>query len=203
MVGTDILEHFKVNDTKIHSLIIKKGIEIPAQTPTHELYIQLTRTIVYQQLHGKAAQTIFNRFISLYPTQSPNPQEIIDTPIEKLREVGLSNSKANYIQNIAKACVEGSLDFSKLYTMTDDDVISALTTIKGVGKWTAQMFLIFNLSRPNVFSYGDLGLMKAITKLYGYKKTPSIATISRIVKRWDPYKTYATLSLWKYIDDKE
>ena len=121
---------------------------------------------------------------------------------ETLRSSGLSNAKASYIRNIAEAAVNKKLVFEKLPSMNDDAVIETLVQIKGIGRWTAEMFLIFTLGRENVFSTGDLGLKKGMIKLYGLKKEPNLKQIIKITEKWSPYKTYGSLVLW-HVNDNE
>ena len=121
-------------------------------------------------------------------------------PDEKIRSTGPSWSKVSYIKNIARAVVSGNLDLQKINEKSDEDVIVELTKIKGIGRWTAEMFLMFTLGREDIFSYGDLGLRKGIMKLYGYKKEPTVKQMEKLTNRWKPYRTYAARILWRSLE---
>lgn len=114
--------------------------------------------------------------------------------------VGMSNSKAKYVKNLAEAVINKKLDLKKFDKMSDDNIKAELVKVKGIGPWTAEMFLMFTLHRPDVFSPGDLGLRKAIKRIYGFKKDPSSRTVSRIVSKWVPYRTFASLVLWESLE---
>jgi DNA-3-methyladenine glycosylase II len=198
-----IIQHFKDKDPILYNYINKelKQTELTQENPDR-YFFKLTREIASQQLSNKAAQAIFTKFKKLFPNEQITPNNVINSTHERLRSSGISNSKASYIRNIAEAVVEKRLDFKNFHKMQDEDIIEALTQIKGIGRWTAEMFLMFTLAREDVFSHGDLGLRKAIKNIYGYKKEPKRSTIERIVKKWSPYKTYGCLILWNSIDGK-
>lgn len=160
----------------------------------------LVESIISQQLSVKAAATIYKRFLALYGGKFPSAQRIIKTPPARIRSCGVSGSKSAYIKNVARAFAAGHLDRKYLAKMTDEEVRERLVAIKGVGQWTAEMFLIFSLARPDVFSPGDVGLQNAIRKQYGKKPKP--ATMERLSRRWSPYGSYASRLLWKSLDDK-
>lgn len=191
----NILDHFKSNDIKIHRILLN-GVEKISPKNKSEYYTSLTRSIIYQQLNGKAAQTIYDRFTKLIGTPAYSPEKVLQIEIEEMRKVGLSNSKANYVKNIAKATVDGLVKFDEIDKLSNEEVIDQLTQIKGVGRWTAEMFLMFTLGREDVFSRGDYGLKKGIEKIYeqGYD-------IEELEKKWSPYKTYAAIALWKNLDN--
>ncbi len=143
------------------------------------------------------------RFLALYKGK-PTAQKIVDTPFETLRAIGLSNAKANYIQNVARFELEQGMSFSKLSKMSDEEVISYLTQIKGVGRWTVEMLLMFALGREDLFAMDDLGLQQAVIGLYGLKhrkKKTMQAAIKKISEQWAPYRTYACLHLWQWKDN--
>ena len=140
--------------------------EINDLKPKKNYFKSLTRTIIYQQLSGKAAQTISDRFISLYPSNDyPLPQDVLKTNHDLLRSVGISNAKAHYIKNIAEAFINGTVDHENLDQLSDTEIIDQLISIKGVGPWTIQMFLMFTLNRLDIFPTGDLGVQKGF-KIY-------------------------------------
>ena len=157
-----------------------------------------------QQLSVKVARVIRQRFLGLYGGKEPGPQEVVDTPFEKLRAIGLSNAKVNYIQNVARFEIEHGMDHKKLSKMSNDKVIEYLTQIKGVGRWTTEMLLMFALCREDVFALDDLGLQQAVIGLYDLKhrkKKIMLAKILKISQQWSPYRTYACLYMWKWKDN--
>jgi DNA-3-methyladenine glycosylase II len=161
---------------------------------------ELIEAIINQQLSGKAADTIYNRFLKLFKDeQFPSAVEILQVDVEKLRSAGMSYSKANYIQNIAKVFQSGDLDIKKIRKMTDEEVIIELTKIKGVGKWTAEMILIFTLNREDVFSLGDAGLRRAIKNLYGITDEKKILKLS---ETWKPQRSFACWLLWQSLNNE-
>lgn len=161
---------------------------------------ELVSSIVSQQLSLKAADTIWRRFLALYGGRMPSAERIIATPMAHIRSCGMSGSKAEYVKNVARAFRSGHLDRTHLMRMSDDEVRGRLVAVKGVGRWTAEMFLIFALGRPDVFSPGDVGLQNAIRKRYGGRPTPQ--SIERRARRWAPYRSYAARYLWKSLDNE-
>jgi DNA-3-methyladenine glycosylase II len=161
----------------------------------------LVEAIVYQQLSGKAAGTILDRFRALYSApRFPTPQQILQTPVERLRAVGLSKQKTAYIRDLAARAASGAFPARRLSSLPDAEVIAHLTEIKGIGCWTAEMFLIFCLGRPDVISPTDLGIRKAVQKAYAYKSLPSPRTVERHGRRWKPYRSIACWYLWASVD---
>lgn len=195
--------HFKSKDPIIFQALQKLG-DVSVSKPAHPktFFYKLVREIAYQQLAGKAAAAIFSRFEALFPNKIITPQCVVALSHEAIRGVGLSHAKARYIRNIAEAVESKLLRFHDLPLMEDEEVIAHLIQIKGIGRWTAEMFLMFTLGRENVFSHGDLGLRNAMKKLYKFRKEPTRERIEKIVKKWAPYKTYASLVLWKSVDDR-
>ena len=173
----------------------------PREPGTH--FAALTRTIVYQQLSGKAAGTILGRVHDLYGGRAPTPRELLATPAETLRSVGVSNQKATYLHDLARHVVEGRLPVTRLGRLPDDRAIETLTAIKGIGRWTAQIYLMFRLSRPDVLPDGDLGIQKAIQRAYGLRRLPDPAKVQRIGAAWSPYRTIASWYLWRSLDVDE
>jgi DNA-3-methyladenine glycosylase II len=165
--------------------------------------LRLMASIMSQQLSTKVAQVIYRRFLEIYEGTEPTPQQVIDTPFDTLRNIGLSNAKVNYVQNVARFCIEHSITDTKLLAMTNEEIIELLTQIKGVGKWTVEMLLMFTLGREDVFAVDDLGIQTAMVKVYKLsvedKKVLKEKMIN-ISKKWKPYRTYACLHLWKYKD---
>jgi len=161
----------------------------------------LAEAIVYQQLNGKAAVTIFNRFAAL-AGEPLTPEGILKLTDAQLRSVGLSKQKSSYLKDMAERASRGELDFTRLYEMTDDEVIKHLTQVKGVGVWTAHMFLIFSLRRPDILPTGDYGIQAAIKKHYKKRKMPKPEQMEKIAKSWQPYRSVACWYLWRSLDIK-
>ena len=169
--------------------------------PETDYFKSLTRSIVYQQLSGKAAKTISDRFILLYKDKSyPTPVDVINIDHEKLRSVGLSNSKAQYIKNIAHAFLDNPDTYDSLEKMDDQDIIDTLITIKGVGPWTAQMFLMFTLNRPDVFPVTDLGVQKGFQHYYKLSEMPTPDQMLKKSEQWAPYRTVVSLYFWRLLE---
>jgi len=164
-------------------------------------FASLAEAIVYQQLHGKAAATIFRRLTDL--TGLPlSPEGILKLSEEQLRGVGLSKQKLRYLRDLATKVASGEVDFARLPDLPDDEVIKELTRIKGIGVWTAHMFLMFSLRRPNVLPTGDLGIQMAIRRHYRKRKIPKPAQMEKIAKCWEPYRSVACWYLWRSMDVK-
>jgi DNA-3-methyladenine glycosylase II len=161
----------------------------------------LAEAIVYQQLNGKAAVTIFKRFAAL-AGEPLTPDGILKLRDEQLRSVGLSKQKSAYLKDLAAKTATGLLDFSRLPELTDEEVIQELTQVKGVGVWTAHMFLMFSLRRPNVLPTGDYGVQVAIRKHYKKRKLPKPKDMEKIAKAWAPYRSVACWYMWRSLDIK-
>jgi DNA-3-methyladenine glycosylase II len=183
--------------------IIIEGVKLREVTVTRGPFEALVEAIISQQLSIKAADTIFNRFVALTPGKKfPTPREIIKMPVPKMRKCGLSRMKVSFIKDLAKKTLDGSLNFKTIGTLTDEEVIEHLTAVKGIGQWTAEMFLIFSLRRDDVFSYGDLGLRNALQRIYKMKKPPTPAQAEKITAKWKPYRSLGSRYLWASIDNK-
>jgi DNA-3-methyladenine glycosylase II len=162
-------------------------------------------SIMSQQLNTKVAKVIYKRFLEIYGGKEPKPQQVLDTPFDVLRAVGLSNAKVNYVQNVARFCIDNKITDTKLLKMKNEDIIDLLTQIKGVGSWTVEMLLMFSLGREDVFAVDDLGIKNAMVKLYNLDATDKKLVKEKMLKlseKWKPYRTYACLHLWKWTDDK-
>jgi DNA-3-methyladenine glycosylase II len=168
--------------------------------------LRLMASIMSQQLSTKVAKVIFHRFLALYNGKEPKPQQVLDTSFETLRAIGLSNAKVSYVQNVARFCIEHKITDKKLLQMGNESVIELLTSIKGVGKWTVEMLLMFTLGREDVFAVDDLGIQQAMCKLYKINAADKKKMKTRMLKisaTWSPYRTYACLHLWNWKDDKK
>jgi len=166
--------------------------------------VRIMASIVGQQLSTKVAKVIFKRFLELYKGKEPKPQQILDTPFEALRGIGLSNAKVSYVQNVASFCIEHKITDKKLLAMSNEEIIDLLVQIKGVGKWSVEMLLMFTLGREDVFAVDDLGIQQAMTKLYKLDAADKKGMKEKMLKlsaKWSPYRTYACLHLWRWKDN--
>jgi len=196
MDNTKTIEHLRKD--KVLGTILDKYTISPPKISTN-LFRDLLEAIVSQQLSNKAASTIFGRFLNLFPKeQIPKPEEVLKLSEETLRACGLSHQKASYLKSLAEEIKSGRLVLEELHILPDEAVITALTKVKGIGPWTAEMFLIFSLGRLDTFSLGDLGLRSAVAKLYGVDREDKIK-IAEISKQWSPYRSLACLYLWESI----
>ena len=169
--------------------------------PRSERFQALARTIIFQQLAGPAASAIYNRFVALYPdTKFPSAEQVLATPDEDLRKVGLSGKKALYIKDLAGHIKDGTLNFHRFHRMTDDEIITDLTRVKGIGRWTAEIFLMFNLGRPDVMPADDLGVQSAVKRAYRMRERPTRKRLTKFGQRWSPYRTAAAWYLWRSLD---
>lgn len=196
-----IKTHFKKTDPVIYKIIKTMDFKVLKKSKKPSGYLaQLCREIITQQLASKAAKSIRDRFNKLFKNKKPTVDKILSLADKDLRCVGMSWAKARYIKDLALKTKNKEIKFKNLHTLDDQAVILELIKVKGIGNWTAQMFLIFTLGREDVFSHGDLGLRKAIERLYNFKKKPSEKQISKIVDKWTPYKSYGCLALWESVD---
>ncbi|MBY0472901.1 DNA-3-methyladenine glycosylase [Patescibacteria group bacterium] len=162
----------------------------------------LVRSIVYQQVSGKAAATIFKRFTELFPNKRfPTPEDVLAMPLQKLREAGLSSQKSSYIKDLAEKFVDGTVQHKKFKKMTNEEVIAHVTAVKGIGVWTAHMFLMFTLERLDVLPTGDLGVQKGFQIFYGLKKLPSPAQMEKLAKDWREHASIASWYMWRLADE--
>ena len=189
-------------DKRIKPLVKSYHLE---QLDSEKSYLKsLVRSIIFQQLSGRAAETIFNRFMTLFPKEKDlNANKILSLDSALMRSVGISGPKVNYIKNIANSFVEKSIDYPNFSNLTDDQIIESLVSIKGVGRWTAQMFLIFTLKRPDVFPEGDLGVRKGFQLFYNLEDLPSSELILKRSEVWSPYRSFMARYFWKVSDDIE
>jgi DNA-3-methyladenine glycosylase II len=196
------LDHLTKSDPVMAGIIKRVGpFKMAYRNPVFQM---LVRAIVFQQLSTKAAGTIYDRFEEAAGGEV-TPDSILNLSVGEMRRVGLSKQKIAYIRDLAGHTIEGRLDFSKLPELSDEEVIATLTAVKGIGVWTAHMFLMFSLKRPNVLPTGDLGIKSAIKKAYKkrYKTKdgyPTAAHIEKIAKNWHPYCSIASWYLWRSLD---
>lgn len=193
----DAFAHFKTSDPVLAAIVERVGeYAIQYREPGFET---LVRSIVFQQLSGKAASTIFNR-LAAATGGAMTPESILKLRAPTLRKAGLSRQKISYIRDLAKRAVARELDFTALPQLNDEEIIATLTKVKGVGVWTAHMFLIFALRRPNVLPTGDLGVRAAIRKAYKKRKLPSPKQMEKIAENWHPYCSVASWYLWRSLE---
>lgn len=194
------IEHLS-KDKKLQPLLAAQG-PLKVQKKKN-VCLHLMASIMSQQLSVKVARVIYKRFLELYGGKEPTAYEVADTAPEKLRAIGLSNAKVSYVQNIARYALVHGLEDKKLYKMTDEEVMEFLLPIKGVGKWTVEMQLMFALGREDVFAVDDLGIQIAMAQLYKLDMTDKKALkekMLKISKKWSPYRTYACMHLWRHKD---
>ncbi|HEX6181516.1 MAG TPA: DNA-3-methyladenine glycosylase [Chitinophagaceae bacterium] len=197
------VEHLS-KDKKMKKLI--EVVEPYELTKRKNVFLQLCSSIMSQQLSTKVAEVIYKRFLALYDGKMPSAQQILDTPATVLRGIGLSNAKVSYVHNVARFEIDKGMDTTKLNKMTNEEVVEYLTQIKGVGKWTVEMILMFTLGREDVFAVDDLGIQQSMIKLYRLKhedKKELRQAMLKISGRWAPYRTYACMYLWRWKDGKK
>lgn len=162
----------------------------------------LCDAIVSQQLSVKAADTIFKRFLGLLDDKILNPENLIQIRHEELRAIGCSNAKAKYVINLAECCIEKIVDLENIHHLNDEEVITQLTQVKGIGRWTAEMFLMFSLNRLNVLPVDDLGIKKGFMKVYDLSEMPTKSQMNEIASNWQPYRTIGSWYLWRSLESK-
>jgi DNA-3-methyladenine glycosylase II len=189
--------HLAMHDAKLKPVIKQAGLA--KLEPHQNYYWELIDSIISQQLSVKAAASIEHRFQELFDTEFPEPDAILAKSVEDLRSVGLSRPKANYIHDLAQHIKDGKLKFDKIDDMTNDEVTAMLIDVKGIGQWTAHMFLIFCMGRLDVLPVGDLGIKNGIRKLYNFKDVPTPDQISEIAVKfsWHPYESVASWYVWQ------
>ena len=193
------VNHLKKSDPVLRAIIERVG---PCRMEFGEPeFCTVAEAIVYQQLNGQAAATIFKRFADL-AGDPLTPEGILKLSDEQLRSVGLSKQKSSYLKDLATKTADGLLNFTRLPEMTDEEVIEHLTQVKGVGVWTAHMFLMFSLQRPNVLPTGDYGVQMAIKKHYRKRKLPKPKDMEKIARAWEPYRSVACWYMWRSLDIK-
>ena len=169
--------------------------------PRRERFQALARAIIFQQLAGAAANAIYKRFVGLFAdVDFPSPEQVLAKSVAELRAVGLSEKKALYIRDLAEHIRDGKLNFHRFHAMTDDEIVEHLTMVKGIGRWTAEMFLMFNLGRPDVMPADDLGVQNAIKRHYRMRQRPNRKRLLKHAERWRPYRTAAAWYLWRSLN---
>jgi DNA-3-methyladenine glycosylase II len=197
-------EHLRSADEVLRRLIDERGPIDPAEDrrgSRPDPYIALARAIVGQQLSTKAAASIWERVLGQFDGREPSPTDLLAIEPDRLREAGLSRAKVAYLRDHAERVGSGQLDLARLPKLSDEDIVAELIEIKGIGRWTAEMFLMFHLARPDVISTGDLGLRRAIQIGYGLDELPGPTEFERIAEPWRPHRTLACLYLWRSLDN--
>lgn len=190
--------HIAAVDPHMASLMARNG---PCRLrPDDNVFVGILEAIVSQQLSGKAAATIFGRFQALFP-DGITPEALCDTPVETLRATGLSGAKARYCRSLAQHVLDGSLELERLDGLDDEDVITELTAVKGIGRWTAEMILIFHLNRPDVLPLDDLGIREGFRRTYTMEERPARDEMLRIAEPWRPWRTVGAWYLWRALDE--
>ena len=191
------ISHLKASDPVLRAIIERVGpCRIEYREPD---FSSLARAIVYQQLHGKAAAAIFGRVLELAGRKGQlTATGLLRTPVKKLRAAGLSASKAAYLLDLAEKTASGALRFDRLHKLPEDEVIAALTQVKGIGEWTAHMFLIFALRRPNILPVGDYGVRAAVRDAYSLPDLPTPAELEKIARPWHPHCSVAAWYMWRF-----
>lgn len=192
--------HFREKDKKIYQILKKIKLDgVISTKPKSQYFSSVCKEIITQQLSDKAADKIIYRFFDLFGHGHLEPLEVLRMPDKAFREIGMSWAKASYIKNTARAFLERKKQIYSLESKKDEEVIEVLTSIKGIGRWTAEMFLIFTLGREDVFSYGDLGLKKAIERIYEISSLKR-EQVEKIVSPWSPYRSWGCIALWRFND---
>ncbi|HEX6629367.1 MAG TPA: DNA-3-methyladenine glycosylase [Gemmatimonadaceae bacterium] len=199
-VGRKAIAHLRKVDPRLGEVIDRIGPYKgwPSGNGTH--FDAVARSIVFQQLSGKAAGTIHGRFQGLYGGRTPHPQELAITSDEQLRSIGLSRQKSAYLKDLGARVASGQLPIETLHELTDEEIITALTQVKGIGRWTAQMFLMFRLGRLDVLPDLDLGIQKGMQKAYRLRKLPTPERVKKIGAKWAPYRSIGSWYMWRLLD---
>lgn len=190
--------HLRRADPVLSRIIARLGPCRLESDPDGNRFAALAESIFYQQITGKAAASIHRRFLALYPgVDYPTTEQVLRTPPAKLRGAGLSAAKVKYLRDLAQRVADGEVDLERIHRLPDEAVVENLTTVKGIGEWTAQMFLIFHLGRLDVLPVGDYGLRKAIQREYRFDALPGVEKLLELGEPWRPYRTVATWYLWR------
>jgi DNA-3-methyladenine glycosylase II len=197
--------HLRRKDPVMRGLIKRVGVldmEARRRGRPADAYGALLRSIVGQQLSTNAAATIYGRMIELWGGRTPTPQELLDTDPEAIRAAGMSRPKVAYLRDLAEHVLSGELELDRLNELTDEEITAELTAVKGLGVWTAHMFLIFHLQRPDVLPVGDLGVRNAVRQEYELDELPDPATMTGLAEPWRPHRSLASLYLWRSLDNE-
>lgn len=193
---------FLLKDKHLGAFVKAHGSIVHRRAHANDAFQALGEAIIYQQLSGKAAATILKRFKALWPKKKfPMPDDMLKMHAKKLRAAGLSNQKASYLKDLAAKFKDGTIDPKKFSRMSDAEIIEHVVAVRGIGEWTAHMFLMFTLNRPDILPTGDLGIRKAFQKLFKLKHPPSPERMEKLAKVWSGHRTLASMYLWRYLDN--
>ena len=192
--------HLRTSDPVMASIIKEIGRCGLVRSKRADPFIAIVEAIIWQQLSGKAARTIYERFLKVFPNGRPTPATILATSDDAMRAAGLSRGKIAYLRDLSTKVLDGTVHLESLETMANDDVVAAMTKVKGIGQWSAEMFLMFRLQRADVLPVGDLGIVKAIQRHYRLRKTPTPERMRKIAESWRPYRSVASWYLWASLD---
>jgi DNA-3-methyladenine glycosylase II len=194
------LKHLRASGGAMPALIARHGT--PSLSRTRNTLQSLARAIVYQQLSGKAAGTIYGRFLALYPGgRFPTAERLLATPFDDLRGVGLSRGKASFLLDLAAKFADGTIQPRRFARATEAEIAETLLQVKGIGQWSVDMFLIFGLNRPDVLPVGDLGVQRGMMRYFGRGAMPTPKQMVRLAEPWQPYRSIATYYMWRVSDD--
>ncbi len=196
--------HLAQADPRLGELMARAGPFTMRPVPAQSLFAALLEAIVYQQLSGRAAETILGRVVALYrPRRCPRPQDILLTPPAQLRAAGLSAAKTLAVRDLAARTLDGTVPpMARVRRMTDEEIVARLTAVRGVGRWTVEMLLLFRLGRPDVLPLGDLGVRKGFARAFSRRVLSDPLVLSRRAERWRPYRSVASWYLWRALDDE-
>jgi 3-methyladenine DNA glycosylase/8-oxoguanine DNA glycosylase len=194
--------HLSQSDPQLGDLIARVGPFTLRPEPTQSLFAALARSIVYQQLSGNAAGTILHRVIRLFaPRRFPTPREILDIAPERLRQAGLSAAKTAALRDLAERTLDGTVPpLARVRRMGDEEIVERLTRVRGIGRWTVEMLLIFRLGRPDILPLTDLGVRKGFALTFRKRQLPDATTMIRRAERWRPYRSVASWYLWRALE---
>jgi DNA-3-methyladenine glycosylase II len=205
-VTADAVAHLRAADPVLARLIDEHGPPATgrdrARPAPSDHYGALLRAIVGQQLSTRAARSIYARVVERFGGRTPTPRELLDDDPEALRAAaGLSRAKVAFLRSLAEHVLSGELELDRLEQLGDEEILAELTAVKGIGTWSAHMFLIFQLERPDVLAVGDLGVRRAVQRAYGLPELPSAADLERLAGPWRPYRSVACRVLWRSLDN--
>jgi DNA-3-methyladenine glycosylase II len=193
---------FLKQDVHLGSFVIKHGPIVHRRPHASQAFQSLAEAIIFQQLSGKAAGTILKRFVALWPAKKfPTPDDVLKVKTDRLRSVGLSGQKASYLKDLASKFKDGTINPKLFNKMSDEEIVAHVVAVKGIGAWTAHMFLMFTLHRPDVLPTGDLAIQKAFQKVFGLRAKPDAKKMERLARCWAGHRTLACMYLWRLMDE--
>jgi DNA-3-methyladenine glycosylase II len=196
------ISHLKKRDKALSKIITKLGV-VENRWGAPKPYEAIMETFIYQQISGSAAQSILRKFKKLYNGKLPTPKQFLKTPEKVVRSAGISPQKYSYIKDFCERIDTKQLDLNSLSKLPDEEAIAILDDVRGIGRWTAEMFLMTSLARVNIFAMDDLGLQNAVKRIYKLKKHPDKKKLTELSKKWEPYKSVASIYLWRSMDKPE